>query len=509
MTLPTREALAAWRALANPAELFLEIWREAKEWRHATRYEAPGLTTAIKKRLADGLLSPQADIAVKKVVDVIVIELEVSARSSVSSAGEGLLLGVMREIDWLFLSIHPRTPKIPPGAHKQPRIPDWLHALAREREILGFYCEAEDIVVLPRGPLCRDPRTRIAASGDRLSDQFEALSIAARSSQEDHRCIQVRIEVFGGDPTTGVPPGRPPGRERVVFVPLAEKASDLIATVVEPNPGRFFLDVQPATHLEPARLLLEALRLAGAADLALAPELIVPESALADVSKALSIAEFPLPRLLLAGSGLTDARDADGRSWNEARFINSVGRVLARQRKIWPYGMTSQRARDLGLTDPGDDELLMENISSSNDLLVCDIANIGRCLILICQDLQSFPLVGDIIADYQPDWIITPILDIDINDHHWSMQRSYELSALSQARFMIVNSLSQAYQKKSPLTGDPIFGLAIGPRDPALPAQRPREIAQIRARSSSSPLYGEVTWNDGSLDWRQIGVSLI
>ena len=161
----------------------------------------------------------------------------------------------------------------------------------------------------------------------------------------------------------------------------------------------------------------------------------------------------------MAGSG-NSVETQDDLPWNEARVLNGVGVELWRQKKIWQAGLDAARAKDLNL-NPGPTGRLMEKNHAGTEVVVADIDSLGRCVILICQDIQSYPLASDILRNYQPDWVFVPIMDWGTGTERWAHQRAYELSAISQARFLIASSLSMVEKLKK---DEQPCGLAVGPR---------------------------------------------
>jgi hypothetical protein len=117
---------------------------------------------------------------------------------------------------------------------------------------------------------------------------------------------------------------------------------------------------------------------------------------------------------------------------------------------------------EYNLSDPGAG-LSMEDNCSGNEVCVVDLDGLGRCVILICQDLEADPLAGDLIRNFQPDWVFAPILDRGIDTGRWVHQRAFALSALSPARFIV--SCSTALADRAKVTGEIACGMAVGPKD--------------------------------------------
>ena len=151
----------------------------------------------------------------------------------------------------------------------------------------------------------------------------------------------------------------------------------------------------------------------------------------------------------------------DGQAWNEGRVVNGLGGIIWKQRKLWQAGIDQQRARDFSLEPPENGRYLLEDNASGEEVVVADIDGFGRCIMLICQDVQAKPLTDELIRIFQPDWVFAPILDIGISDGRWVHARTFELSALSPARFLVATSTSLAAK---PGKAGVACGLAVGPK---------------------------------------------
>jgi hypothetical protein len=162
----------------------------------------------------------------------------------------------------------------------------------------------------------------------------------------------------------------------------------------------------------------------------------------------------------LAGTGHT-VECEDGQAWNEGRVVNGLGAVIWRQRKFWQAGIGKDRAAELNLVFPSDGRFLLEDNASGDEIVVADVDGFGRCIMLICQDVQSRPLSDELIRQFQPDWVFVPILDIGIDEGRWAHARTFELSALSPARFLVSTSTSLAAKIGRE---DVACGLAVGPK---------------------------------------------
>ncbi|WP_312165786.1 hypothetical protein [Phenylobacterium sp.] len=503
-------AIGDWRKLDSPADLFVEIWRQASTWSPTDRHATPRPEEGILKELEAACAQSVGAAALGGILDIVADQWPAADDYEAKQFRRGLFLAVLEAIDTAFSAIHPRTPVLRPSTVGRASAPAWLESLARERLIRGAYVTMPDQLLIPHGPLLRTSRGSSASCGDTLADNFRALTVAPTEGRQAERPIRVRMLVVGEDLARGVGRVAAPGAERLIFIPLAENADELELTEREVH-ARCFVDVQP-TRFDPAQRLLDALWAADVCDLALAPELTMPEAGFDMLASALAGAATTTHRVLLAGSGLTEGKHEDGRAWNEARLLNGAGAELFRQRKVWPFGMARQRAEDYGLADPGLDGMVMEDVAAGDELVVADLGGLGRCVVLICQDIQARPLVDEVVRVFQPDWVLTPILDGPITEHGWCRQRAFGLSPAAQTRYVVANSLSLALRSPAadPAAPPPV-GLVVGPLAPAadgdaVPEDLERVTALAQITPGSSPKFAALTWRDGSIHWRQITI---
>lgn len=68
--------------------------------------------------------------------------------------------------------------------------------------------------------------------------------------------------------------------------------------------------------------------------------------------------------------------------------------------------------------------MLMEEIAGSSTVTIVDMDGFGRCIVLICRDFQCQHVVDELTARYQPDWVLTPVLDPGVAVPGWAHQRA-------------------------------------------------------------------------------------
>lgn len=467
----------------SPATLFLDLWEQAGQFspQELTRAQRPRAT--FMRKVAEALALDDGQAALQGISSAI---RRASGTDADSFRGE--ILATMRAIDEMFYSIHPRASVVAPAVGLRQRLPVWLRDLRDRRLVTASYAELKDRRLIPRGPLLRNARPPLASAGESLADRFAALGVAPGTLLHEERAISVVHTVIPASTVRGVSPGSNVGAETVAFVPLAEARKDLrIREVVRDKIP--FADCGPSTSFDPAHRLAAAITISGPVDLVVAPELLIPEEA-ADRLAGL-LAELPkAPRMVIAGSGHTNETH-DDQPFNESRVLNGFGVELWRQRKIWPAGLGQWMALKLGLSDPGATGRLMEDNAAADEIVIADVDGLGRCLILICQDLQAQPLSSEIIRIFQPDWVFTPILDHGADAGRWAHQRIFDLSSLSHARFLV--SCCTALADKLELKKAVMCGLAAGPRA-STDADVERAVLTAAVEEGTDPGFAVIAW---------------
>jgi hypothetical protein len=307
--------------------------------------------------------------------------------------------------------------------------------------------------------------------------------------------VAVQIKHISMDMFDGVTPIERPGAERILFVPVAENADDLDIRPVEVA-GTHFAYYGPADRLDGAARFLAAIQNNDGHDLAVAPELVMSVAHSKRISRVLRETQGT-PRLLLLGTQNSEESE-NGQSFNESILVNAVGKELWRQRKIWPAELSADKATLLGLCCPDNPAPILENNASGREIRVADIDGFGRVVVLICQDAQ-LGIASQIIEQYQPDWVLVPVLDCNLAGGRWAHQRALALSANAQSRFLAVTSSTLKWRYG--LDTAPVIGMAIGPAVPAATDEMARAAAFVLADPAQSPAIGTICW--GGEGWVQ------
>lgn len=500
------EAQSAWAIAAHPGELFIALWNIATSWEPADRAVLPQPALTTRRQLAAAVAHDDGADSVAAITSAMKVEWPAGASHVEKARFGGIILEAMHAIEDAFIILHPRTRVIPPSLGGISPSPRWVEHLERQRMRNGSYAETEACRLIPSGPFSRYARGRDASAANTLQDNFPFLTVAPCESSENGRTIAIDMKVIGTDAMRGVPGSRSIGRERVRFIPLAEAKDDLVFKTLERN-GQPMLDVRPT--LDTAARLLEALRDGANIDIAFAPELTVPSEKESQLREGIAELAGQSPRITLAGSGLSVETAECGRPWNEARVFGRGGHILWHQRKIWPFGMPRTSALHYGFPDPGDQQTLMEDVAGHSRITVVDLDGFGRCVVLICQDVQAHPVVEEIVEHYQPDWILTPVLDPGVKAAGWAHQRAVELSKRSQARILVGSSLTLSQYPHA--CDEPAVGLAVGPADPAEGPGREaiaRAFALVSAPSGPSPRHGLLVWDHDPTTWQQSNLTV-
>lgn len=473
------------------ALLFVELWNEAGKWSPAQRATAEKPNLGFITDISKALEQPNAQAVLQ--------DLKAFLATHAAGSRKGRVLAVMHAIDQIFYRIHPRALLVSASVASRPNIPEWLRDLRDKRYLSGGYGGNKGFRLVPRGPLARRPRDESASNADSLADRFAALAVVPHRFLQENRPIKILHRLIGLDALRGVMPASDPGRETVAFIPVAERATDLVWDVRTLS-GKEFVNFKMASTVEPAAQIIKALSQAGFVDIAMAPEFVMSGEQADKLSSALSQLGSKSPRLLIAGSGPTQETE-EGQSWNEARTLNSYGTELWRQRKIWPAAITGDRAAQYGISS-SDTALIFEDTAAGDEIVIVDVDSLGRCVILVCQDIQSYPLSEDLIRQFQPDWVFTPVLDPGVAVGRWVHQRTFSLSAVSQARFLVASSIALA--KILDPKNEPACGLAVGPLASISPDEG-RIYAEAKIVDGSSPGYVIIRWREGK--WKSTTVS--
>lgn len=474
----------------DPGTIFLNAWNAVYQLSSSERLGSVKPSTSIQEAILETLLAEEA-----AVVSRGLSRISASFATKEINQQRGFILSVMEAIDYAFLGIHPRSVVAPPSFAARSRIPGWLFESRRRRAVNVAYAETESAFLVAKGPLVRASRQPHASGAETLEDRFSSLAVVPKKLRHAGRELPVKLKPISMNGVDGVAIGTRTGSENVAFLPVAEAPTDMEIAYVNRGDLRF-LNYSASPGCDASGKVLTALRTTTDIDIAIAPELVLDEAAVRDIANVFSTEAGPWPRMFVAGSGSTNASQ-NGQAWNEARVLNALGNPLWQQRKLWPASVDRQRCIDLGLDDPGEGSFLTEDNAAGDEIVVVDADGIGRCAILICQDIKCSPLAPDLVAQFQPDWIFSPILDIGVDTGRWAHSAAYSLSDLGQTRYLL--STSTALGGKVGKPAGP-YGLALGPKQSAASEDLNRA-CRVVDLGSSTPSVGVLQWRAG--DWVQ------
>lgn len=475
----------SWTPPLNVGELFVRYWRWAAAWSPTER-----LSASLKNEEFDAYV--RHALSKEEEVDVLGALQKVIPRHD-EAVSRPQILALLQRIDDVFLLIHPRSLSAS-GEIRIDRVPTWLRRYREIRNTDGIYAKNDEFCLLPRGPLCRSPRDEFASHAEAISDRFSALTVYAASMQHQQMQLSIKHLVVSLSAVDGVSPVKRRGHEKIVSVPMMEAEDDLHLHLSEVG-GREYVSYSLSPTVDAVDRLSRAAKSGAGGDLLLAPEFAVDATAADAITKHLQNTPGLGYGLIAAGTG--DATGPAGEPpFNEMRLLNGLGVPLWRQRKIWPAFISDDVARQLGL-EPKTKQLY-EASSSCRSLTIADVDALGRVMVLICQDFKM-PAAATLIEELQPDWVIVPVMDTGVSPARWSHQRAFELSEITQSRFLICSGLSMALRME---LSEPIPCLsAIGPKVPSDASDLHRAFIAEAARGAAGERYAELTWRTSG--WQQ------
>jgi hypothetical protein len=473
----------------SPAQLFLEYWGTASQWSQNVALRVMRPSKGFESAIQNALMIAEGDKSYAAIRELV---------SSVQDGLEkGRMLTALSLIDRFFDVSHPRALIHSSMKEKLP-LTHWIRGLIYHRDVEGCFYKDDYNFLIPKGTLTRLSRSPFTTSAYCFSDSFCYLSVVPRVMKNDEQRVMVTPIKIGGSSTRGVGTSLGAvGSETVGIIPIAEEAShlDLQHTVRD---GVNYIDACASKSIDVPTLVMSALSSLGPIDIVVAPELLINEVDCDNISAQMR-SKPSNARMFVAGSGNT-VEKVDEQSWNESRVLNRFGVELWRQRKIWQAGLDQDRAAGLGI-DISADAFLMEDNCAGTEVVVADVEGLGRCVVLICQDLQMAPLTAELIRYYQPDWVFTPILDWGAHAGRWTHQRTWDLSAISPARYVVASSTALAHKLGKALPSP--AGLLVGPREEIGPDSG-RLCSQVYA-DGTHPSTGVVQWRVGTWNQSLIG----
>lgn len=399
------------------------------------------------------------------------------------------ILYVMRAIDMAFSKIHNRS-------IQDKGLPEWL-ATYKAGEDFPRFGSCDGLYLIPNGPLLRESRDQYASGGELFSENFHSLRVVNSIYTHTHGSTTIKHIHIQNSSHLGIFTKPDYKVSTIGFFPVMTSKNDIKTDVVQDGENCY---VKFSGTNNISKNLELAFSKNPKCDIGIAPEFSIAEIELQNLLDSYRNFENA-PELFVAGTGDTTSIEPQTKwPWNEARVLNSSGAILWTHRKIWPATLSNNVHDSYGI-DTTSSEAHEANANGSS-LTIADIEGFGRCLILICQDIELDSLVSSVLTDFQPDWVFVPILDSGKFHGRWAYQSATNKSKHSQARFLIANS--GAYQ--SLVNSEFECGMCIGPRGvPKGSTEKGRQRAEIL--TSEDLKAGTINWEaDGSSDarWKNV-----
>ena len=417
-----------------PGHLFASLWQSVVPSAGAIVARPWDGRTAAEFKEISLLLAGAADDHVPPEIEAYLAAEAVPFACTVTAGPERDFV-VMCALDEVAIAIHPAFPNRLPGIARKPS--GMLSAMKAARTSSGCYADLAAIgMVVPKGHLVTRARPRPNdgddASGIDLAHQFDHLTLVAYPKHgRTLRFIAPSPRKFF------VSPDR---MDHVGLAPIAEDRDDL-AFVTSQRGTRAYLDAVPKEPELSDRIRAAVVgMLDEGAGVIVLPELVTSADAASALGATLAARGSTTSCLIVVGTGpTTSLEDGSQRPHNEAVLMGSNGRVLAKQRKLHLFNMAIGRMRDCDITPANGCEgrSHMEDAACGTELIVCDLHGLGRVMTLICEDLQQQDPGGDLALVLRPDWILTPVLDIDQNEGRWTHARAIEIGRKTLSRVVI------------------------------------------------------------------------
>jgi hypothetical protein len=486
----------------HPAELFIRIWEIAARWNdvHLNAALALNAHRDLRAAILDALDKDDAETATQAALRAARLPADALADPDYRRRLGALMLS----IDAVYERIHPRTVLLGTRG-RRPYLSKWLQASRKARTKTGSYASTAQHALIARGALSRMQRGCTADGGTSLSAVFAALALVKTQYEHGQLPITVSHRYIPAHDYEGVKRMSDPtkiGHEAVAFLPLARKRAEIAVKAFEDAHGTSFVTCEPAANFSASAEFAAGLDdLAAPVDIAVAPEFVVSAEESKKMLAGLRSRPVAAFRLALLGTGPSEQKsDTAPHDWNHAVLANGKGVELWFQRKIWPALVTGDaQCETFGIPTKTSPDNYQEYNASSTEIVVADIEELGRVVVLICQDIKGKTFARSVIAAFEPDWVFVPILDGGIADGRWMHRECFNISESVSSRFLVVSSLGLARREAH-------FGLALGP-SAAGADDKDRAVLFVPdtpVAADASPRVGVAYWRDDARSpWKQ------
>lgn len=487
----------------SPGELFAHLWAKVEPYANNVILEPWLGRGAAEYVYLANLLRTYSDIEVPVEVDSYLSGDPVSFETSSTNM---LLLQrafvVMCALDDAAMDIHPSTKtrilgRSAPLSNLQAEMKSVRTASAR----YGYVPDVGSVIAKGQLTSRRVENEAEEANGANLDSQFEYLTVVADPKPHTVQFLVIPPYKFGMADAMA---------QKLGIAPIAEDAGDLTFTATS-RLGRGYLDARPTdSSALGARMadVVTALLDQGAGFVAL-PELVSSDAAVETLQGRLRGRSAGASNaILVCGSGLSkEPCPTSKRHFNEATVMTAKGKILFRQQKIHPFNMASDRMKechvDCGPAHAGKPH--MEDIAASSILTVCDVPDVGRIIVMICEDFEQQTPTGTLAFATRPDWIFAPVLDLSLAPGRWMHQRSMEIGRRTRSRIVVTTSTTltvRAENKKAlaDLNGNDV-GIAI-----LYDGYKGRRVKKVSPDFTRAPQAICLDWDSDSWERDNVGL---
>jgi predicted amidohydrolase len=233
----------------------------------------------------------------------------------------------------------------------------------------------------------------------------------------------------------------------VACVPMLNHMDELECTPVPSSAGAAFYSIEPrGTRVlrDRAAVILDRLDRSGAM-LAVLPELATTEALVSDWRRLIRTAAPPRSsrlRWIFVGSGHVTSGDPPPR--NRGFLLSRRdGTILLLQDKRFGFSFSTKQLNEWGLAGRLGTEPLDEFIRRGTHFTFVE-SNVGRLVILICEDLGRVFDVGPAVRAFGTSHVLTPVFSKPTMGFYWEHQRAREYTAAVGATVIVSNSLAVA-----------------------------------------------------------------
>ncbi len=200
------------------------------------------------------------------------------------------------------------------------------------------------------------------------------------------------------------------------------------------------------------------------AQIAVFPELVVPDAVLRRIKQVLAdtIRERASLQVVVAGS-YSRGRGNNGLPYNEAIVLNGRGEELWRQRKLHHYEMHPYEQKRFGLYKYFGGLYAREAVATHPRTLTVRDSSLGRLAVLICEDIaQPIPGFHNLTA-LQVNYVFSPVMAGALEASRSFARQAERLTIDAGAVCVVANSMPLAKAEWGEKPGFPPLGIVSLP----------------------------------------------